>query len=441
MRSWLYRRLPGTGLQTSERTERITLTLIHAPYSPAVERTAKTPRESKPMHPIGATLLTGGFDRPYVFGLATALTSRDINLDVIGSDVVDHPGLHRATNLTFHNLQRKGGPKAGAASKALRTVAFYARLLRYAFLAKPKIFHILWNNKLIYFDRTLLLLVYKVLGKKVVFTAHNVNAGKRDGNDSWFNRLTLRIQYRICDHIFVHTEAMKGELVRDFGVEQGAITVIPFGINDSVSDTYITPEQAKHRLGITLDEKVILFFGAIRPYKGLEYLVAAFQSLSRKDAGYRLIIAGEPKRGTDKYVDDIQNMLKGIQGHRIIQKIEHVPDEEIEIYFKAADVCVLPYTLVFQSGVLFLSYAFGLPAIASDVGSFRDDIIEGETGNVCKPCDAEDLARTIETYFASDLYKTLDRKRKDIREYAASRYSWDVVGEKTRSIYTELLEQ
>ena len=57
----------------------------------------------------------------------------------------------------------------------------------------------------------LLMLYYKLLGKRIVFTAHNVNAGKRDSNDSWLNRLSLKVQYNLSDHLFVHTEGMKSE--------------------------------------------------------------------------------------------------------------------------------------------------------------------------------------------------------------------------------------
>ena len=404
------------------------------------DRTATPDRaEAQTLTEIGATLLTGGFDRPYVHGLATALVSKGIALDVIGSDAVDHPNLHSEPKLNFLNLQRRHVSRFGVAAKVLSVVAFYVRLFRYATVAKTQIFHILWNNKLQYFDRTLLLVIYRVLGKKIVFTAHNVNAGKRDANDSWLNRLTLKIQYRLCDHIFVHTERMKKELARDFGVCPDAVTVIPFGINDSVADTRLTPAQAKRKLGINDDEKTILFFGAIRPYKGLEYLLAAFQLLLGKCQAYKLIVAGEPKKGTTEYLEDIRNMLKDVPRDRVIQKMEFVPDDDTELYFKAADVCVLPYTLVFQSGVLFLSYRFGLPAIASDVGSFREDIVEGRTGSVCRSGDPADLAKAIEGYFAGDLYRQLDSTRKDIRDHANARYSWDAVGETTLNVYTELL--
>jgi glycosyltransferase involved in cell wall biosynthesis len=88
--------------------------------------------------------------------------------------------------------------------------------------------------------------------------------------------------------------------------------------------------------------------------------------------------------------------------------------------------------------VLFLGYSFGLPAIATEVGSFSEDIIEGMTGYLCKACDAVDLAKTIETYFESDLFKTLDSRRQEIRDHAIARHSWGVVGEMTMNVYAKL---
>lgn len=387
-------------------------------------------------------LLTGGFDRPYALGLAMALISKGMRLDVIGSDDVDSPEMHLAPELNFLNLHGSQRTKASLASKISRVLVFYYRLIRYTSVAKPKIFHILWNNKFHYFDRTLLMLYYKLLRKRIVFTAHNVNAGKRDSNDSWLNRFTLKIQYRLVDHIFVHTEKMKGELFEDFGVRDGAVTVIPFGINNSVPDTDLTPEQAKQRLGIRDGEKTILFFGNIGPYKGVDLLVTAFQKVAARNTDYRLIIAGKARGGCEKYLEEIQETIsRDANRARFIQKIGYVPDEETELYFKAADVLVLPYTEVSQSGVLFLGYSFGLPVIATDVGSLREEIVEGRTGFLCNPRDPVNLAETIETYFGSDLFKFLDVRRQEIRDYANERHSWDVVGETTRRVYEELLER
>jgi glycosyltransferase involved in cell wall biosynthesis len=394
--------------------------------------------------PVGIEvgLLTGGFDKPYAFGLAMTLILQGVCLDVIGSDEVDSPEFHANPKVRFLNLQGSCRPDVTLARKVSRVVIYYGRLLRYASNARPSIFHILWNNKIQVLDRTLLMLYYKYLGKKIAFTAHNVNAGKRDSNDSLLNRLSLRIQYWLADHIFVHTEKMKSELLEDFGVRDCAVTVIPFGINNAVPNTDLTPEQAKQRLGIREGERTILFFGRIGRYKGLEFLVAAFQEIVARTTDYRLIIAGKPKRGSEKYWGEIQRTISGdVTRGWVIHNSEYIPDEDTELYFKAADVLVLPYTQLSQSGVLFLGYSFGLPVIATDVESFREDIIEGRTGLLCKPCDPVDLAKTIEAYFESDLFKNLNDRRQEIRDYARARYSWDVVGEMTRNVYAQLLEQ
>src|SRR5437879_1446846 len=124
---------------------------------------------------------------------------------------------------------------------------------------------------------------------------------------------------------------------------------------------------------------------------------------------------------------------------RVIQRIEYVPDEETELYFKAADVLLLPYTHIFQSGVLFLGYSFGLPAIGSDAGSLREEIVEGKTGFIFKRQDPSDLVRVIGQYFESELFRNLERHRTAIKEYCNERYSWSKVGTITIQVYSELL--
>ena len=390
---------------------------------------------------IEVGLLTGGMDRHYAFGLATALISKGVHLDFIGSDEVDGPELHGTSKVNFLNLRGKQRPDGSLVSKISRVLVYYIRLISYAAMARPKVFHILWNGKLEFFDRTLLMLYYKLLGKEVALTAHNVNAGTRDSTDTLLNRLTLKIQYRLADHIFVHTEKMKSELLEEFGVRKAAVTVIPYGINNAVPDTELTPDKAKQQLGIRSGERTLLFFGNIAPYKGLDCLIAAFQRIIAPCEHYRLIIAGRPKKGCEKYWNEIQQVIRrDVPPGRIIQKIGFIPDGEIELYFKAADALVVPYRHIFQSGVLFLGYSFGLPAIAADVGLLREEIIEGKTGFVCRPEDPVDLAKTIERYFSSDLYRSLNGWRREIREYVTERHSWDAVGQMTRSVYAELLE-
>ena len=387
-------------------------------------------------------LLTGGQDRHYALGLAVALAAQHVCLEVVGGDEVDCPEMHSTPRLRFLNLRGSRRNDAPLWEKTRRLLAYYGRLMRYGSVAEPNIFHILWNNKIEWFDRTVLMLFYKLQKRKLVLTAHNVNAAKRDGQDSPLNRLTLRTQYQLADHIFVHTEKMKSELVDEFGVRNTSITVIPYGINNAVPDTGVTRVDARRRLGLHVDDKVLLFCGAIAPYKGLDLLVDAFEQLVRKDSACRLVIAGNPKAGCEKYLKEIQRRVdQAPYRENVIQRIEYIPDADAEIYFKSADVLVMPYRHIFQSGILFWSFSFGLPVVATDVGSFRDDVVEGETGFLCTPDDSAALACAVEKFFTSDLFSQAESRRQKIREFAHLRHSWEVVADKTREVYERLLQQ
>jgi D-inositol-3-phosphate glycosyltransferase len=388
---------------------------------------------------IAVAILTGGADQPYAYGLVTALIAHGAVMDVVGNDDLDCPDFHGKPGVNFLNLRGDQSPQATFPRKAVRVAAYYFRLIRYTAGAEPRIFHILWNNKFELFDRTVLMLYYKCLRKQILLTAHNVNAAKRDSNDTYLNRLTLKVQYRLADHIFVHTDKMKRELSADLHVPENRITVIPFGLNNAVPDTNLTPARARERLGIRGTERTILFFGHIAPYKGLEHLVQAFRQLATQRDDYRLIIAGRPKN-CEKYWAPIRHAIRqDVENGRVLLRAEFIPDEETEIYFKAADVLVLPYKHIYQSGVLFLGHSFGLPVLASDVGSLKEEIVEGQTGFIFKPEDPVDLMRAIEHYFATDLYAKLDQRRPGIRQYATERHSWDVVGQMTMRVYAHLL--
>lgn len=385
------------------------------------------------------TLLTGGADQPYAFGLATALMSKGVVMELVGNDDLDCLDFRDKPRVTFLNLRGEQKSEASFVRKASRILIYYAKLIRYAATAEPKIFHILWNNKFEFFDRTLLMLYYKLLGKKIALTLHNVNGARRDSKDTILNRLTLQIQYRLADRIFVHTEKMKSELIEEFGERETRVTVIPFGINNAVPRTSLTSAEARCRLGIQEGERTILFFGNIAPYKGLEYLVSSFRQVQKGQEDYRLIIAGRPKDCESYWKPLEKSLQEGIGLGRVLLRADFIPDDEIEMYFKAADVLVLPYKHIYQSGVLFLGYSFGLPVLAADVGSLKSDIIEGKTGFVFKPEDSDDLSRVIERYFSSDLYADLDNRRTEIQEHATQRNSWDKVSQITISAYADLL--
>jgi D-inositol-3-phosphate glycosyltransferase len=382
---------------------------------------------------VDVALLTGCQDRPYAFGLAMALADQGVNLDIIGSDDVDSPEFHSSANIKFLNLL---GGKRGLsfAKRVLNVLLYYARLLRYTATAKPKIFHILWNNKFEYFDRTLLMLYYRACGKRMTLTAHNVNTARRDNHDSFLNRLTLRIQYRLTSHIFVHTEKMKAELMSDFGVPASAVTVLVHPINDAFPNTALTPAEAKKRLGLDKADRTMLFFGRLQPYKGLEHLLSAFERLADGEANWKLIIAGEPKKGYEAYEAQILNAIAPVRD-KVIPRLEFIPDNDAELYLKAADVMVLPYKDIFQSGVLFLGLSFGLPVVVSDVGSFRETIRDGVNGFLYDPADPGNLDACLKRYFESDLYRDLGRRRSEIRKQTFANHSWKAVATLTLNAF------
>jgi glycosyltransferase involved in cell wall biosynthesis len=232
---------------------------------------------------------------------------------------------------------------------------------------------------------------------------------------------------------------MRRELVADFGVPESRTSVIPFGLNSTVPDTALTGPEARARLGLGAADKVLLFFGNIAPYKGVEFLVDAVLAMAGRQPELRLIIAGRPKGGETYWARIREKIDASPARDRFVLRIEFVLDAETEVYFKAADVLILPYTHIFQSGVLFLGYNFGLPAIVADVGALAEEIVEGRTGFSFPPRDVPGLVRAIEKYFASDFHADGAAQRTAIRAFARERYSWATVAQITTAVYDRLM--
>jgi D-inositol-3-phosphate glycosyltransferase len=118
------------------------------------------------------SLLTGGSDRPYAFGLLEALISRGVTLDFIGSNEFGMEEIFADERVNFINLRGDTNPATPVVQKMVRICKFYIRLVRYAAKANSEVFHILWENRFPLLDRIILNVYYKLLGKKLVFTAH-----------------------------------------------------------------------------------------------------------------------------------------------------------------------------------------------------------------------------------------------------------------------------
>jgi glycosyltransferase involved in cell wall biosynthesis len=242
-------------------------------------------------------------------------------------------------------------------------------------------------------------------------------------------------------HVFVHTQEMKKALTELYGVPPEKVTVLTFPVNNVTPHTCLTREEARSRLGISPQEKIILFFGNIAPYKGLEDLIRALPMLRSRMESFRVLVVGSVKSGEAEYFERMQELIRTSEVADLIeQTIEYLPEDRVEYYFKAADVLVLPYRRIFQSGVLFLAYGFGLPVVATDAGSLRDEIIEGKTGYVCRQSDPADLAAAIHTYFTSALFADLNMRRDWIINHVNTEYSWEKLADATCRIYTELAQ-
>lgn len=384
------------------------------------------------------TLLNSADFRSYSLSMLEALVARGINVDLIGNDDLISAPIMKAATVNYFNLRGDQNPRSPKWKKVMRVIIFYYRLVNYAARTDSLLFHMQCHNKFILFDRTLLNIYYKLLGKKLVFTAHNIDKKQRDGGNNVVNKLSLRCCYKLMDHLFVHTEKMRQQLIEEFDVKDARITVIPHGILNTAPDSGLSKSAARSCLQLDRREKILLFFGYIAPYKGLEYLIHALAILTANDDSFKLIIAGQIKN-CPSYWERIEQIIKELDLEKhVVKHIKHIPDDGVEIYFKSADVLVLPYTFIFQSGVPFLSYSFGLPVIAADAGSLGEVIVEGKTGMICRKEDSADLSEKIRDYFNSELYRNLEENMKMIKKYGNETYSWDKIGATIQGVYGSL---
>src|SRR5262249_35377649 len=125
-------------------------------------------------------LLTAGKDQPYALGLLRALQGKPVHIEFIGNDVMAASEVVRTGHLDFYNLVGNQEAEASTSQKILRVLAYYSRLILYAAHTDAKLFHILWFRKFPYIERTLLNVYFKILRKKLVFTAHNVDDQARN---------------------------------------------------------------------------------------------------------------------------------------------------------------------------------------------------------------------------------------------------------------------
>lgn len=295
-------------------------------------------------------------------------------------------------------------------------------------------FNIGTTARKMYLYYVILLSRAKLMGIKVISTIHDVLPFESFYTDP----AAMELLYSCSDHYIVGNEAEVNKLKLYFRVPDEKITVIkhgPYTIFDNNKYSKIT---ARKKLDIPQDKKVILFFGLLRPHKGLKFLIKAFKGVLNKIPDSWLYIS------TDlSYSPQLNEFLQRIEKTGVSKSIQlvkgYVPSDEIEAIFKAADVVVLPYTQVSQSGILNLAYAFKKPVVVTDIFP-EADIIDNKFGAVAKTADISSLEKAIVEILQKNPSE-LSKMGVDAYKQSIKSSSWDKAASTINNIITKLKKE
>jgi glycosyltransferase involved in cell wall biosynthesis len=241
---------------------------------------------------------------------------------------------------------------------------------------------------------------------KRLLLVHNLQPHEPRFFDAWLNHLVLKR----FDGVVVLSQEVKEQVLASKKDAKVKVLYHPW-YNHFQPKT--AQDEARNKLGIQMDAKVLLFFGLIRDYKGLDCLLEAFATL---DPSYQLIISGEfygKRESYDQWLND--SLLK----ERIHLADHFIPDDNVHTYFSAADLCVLPYRTATQSGVTATAFHFGVPALVTDVGGLKDAV--GKKGVAIPKDDPTKMASTIDSMFRGDVLQLCKQEIEKERE----QFSWD----------------
>jgi glycosyltransferase involved in cell wall biosynthesis len=373
------------------------------------------------MSPMRVHLIDPSGDvTPYDHQLAAALARRGAEVELVTSRFLYGPiPPERDYRLSesFYRLATRRGVEARRSRRALKLVEHVPDMLRYRRRAGgADVRHYQWlpleplDAWLVPPDRPR------------VMTMHNVI---RRGDGARAAALARRLGERM-DAIVVHSRHSARRLA-ELGLDTGRVRVIPHGAFD-----HLAHQPAEVPLPAELaavEGPVVLCFGTVRPYKGVDVLLRAFQAVE----GAELWVVGRPLRMAMEPLHELARAAPGPV--RFVTR--YVSDPEIPAFFRRADLVVLPYRTIDQSGVLYVGLAFGKPMIISAVGGFVEVAEEDRAVRLVPPGDRDSLAATIrELLDDPEARAALGRRA---AAAAAGPYSWDSIAERTLALYRELL--
>jgi glycosyltransferase involved in cell wall biosynthesis len=259
-------------------------------------------------------------------------------------------------------------------------------------------------------------------GRPRVLTAHDVIPREpRPGQIAATRRLV-----HAMDAVVVHSEHGADRIEHELGLPRDRIRVIPHGAFDHytrIADAKPLPPELA-----AVEGPVILFFGLLRPYKGIDVLLEAFRDVE----GAELWIVGMPRMP----LEPLRELAARAPGRvRFVPRF--VTDDEIPAYFRRADAVVLPYRQIDQSGVLYTALAFGTPLVLSSAGGFTEVGERHGAARLVPPGDAPALAAALSDLIADPAERA--RLGAAAARAAATEYSWDAIARRHVDLYAELV--
>ncbi len=274
-----------------------------------------------------------------------------------------------------------------------------------------------------------LCMAHRLRGGKVVWTVHNLSPheDRYPFLGKWFYKMLARI---VDGLIFLSETSLtlfqKDEKMHFF--KEKSMAIVPHGHYLPVYPVWVSNNEARKLLGLPLNKKILLFFGALRPYKGLEELLAAAKELSYKDLF--LLIAGKPL--SEEYKKSLLHMAKGASHIRFHS--EYIPDDEVPTYFGAADLVVLPYKEILNSGTAFLALTFGVPILVPQLGSLVE--LSRRYPTLVHAYDPPLTAKKLEE--ALERIDVLGSEQSNEWEKYLREHDWDRIAEQTLAFYLKV---
>lgn len=268
----------------------------------------------------------------------------------------------------------------------------------------------------------------KLIGKKTkaIFLCHNVLPHEKFP----LQKFLIRSVLKNANAYIVHSEQDEKDLINFIQNPLCKRAVHP--TYSMFKKKGLSCKEARDRLGLSQDTKIILFFGFIREYKGLKHLIRILPDIVAKISSCKLLIAGE---FFDNNQAEYFDLITSLHCENSIQLYNgYIADNEVENYFAACDVVVLPYESATQSGIAQIAYGFEKPVIATNVGGLPEVVLNGKTGYIVPPLDEKKLAETIIHFFE------MDNAEKFIQNIRAQedKYSWDRMNEVVHELYDNL---